>query len=250
MLHPSDRFGLSEFSPGMPLSRQIRVRGEVLGELVVYSGPKQFATTDAGTAELFAESIGVILKSLFLMEETQLLALTDGLTGLYNRRHAAERLDQEISRAVRASSGLCVALIDIDHFKSINDEFGHGAGDRVLQEIGKTLMEFVRLSDVVARWGGEEFLVVFPETQLAAARVVAERLRARLAKIGPVEDGPDQVTASIGLATLVEQMDAHALVELADQALYRAKARGRNRVEVASTTQISSVITQTPAEPD
>lgn len=250
IIEPSDRFRSSEFSPGAPLKRRISVRGEALGELVVFSGAKQFATSDAGTAELFAESLGVVLKSMFLMEETQLLALTDGLTGLYNRRHAAERLDQEISRSLRGRSGLCVALIDIDHFKAINDEYGHGAGDRVLREIAKTLMEFVRLSDVVARWGGEEFLVVFPDTQLAAARVVAERLRARLANMDAVADGPDQVTASIGLATLVEEMDAHALVELADQALYRAKARGRNRVEVASSTQISSVVMQTQVEPD
>jgi diguanylate cyclase (GGDEF)-like protein len=173
------------------------------------------------------------VKSLFLVEETQLLALTDGLTGLYNRRHASKRLEEEIARARRNNTGLCVAMCDVDHFKAINDEFGHSAGDGVLQQIANSLTEYVRRNDIVSRWGGEEFLVIFSEIKLTAARIVAERLRGRLATTPQVEDGPEQITVSIGLAMLHKGVTADALIEQADQALYRAKARGRNRVEVA-----------------
>jgi diguanylate cyclase (GGDEF)-like protein len=124
-------------------------------------------------------------------------------------------------------------MCDVDHFKAINDEFGHGAGDRVLQQIGASLSEYVRRNDIVARWGGEEFLVIFSEIKLTAARIVAERLRGRLANTPQVEDGPEKISVSIGLSMLRPGITANALIEEADQALYRAKARGRNRVEVA-----------------
>ncbi|MEZ4287898.1 MAG: GGDEF domain-containing protein [Polyangiales bacterium] len=173
------------------------------------------------------------------MEEAQSLALTDGLTGLYNRRHTQDRLEQEVSRAKRNGTGLCVALCDVDHFKAINDEFGHNAGDRVLKEISKTLLQYVRTNDVVGRWGGEEFLVIFSEIKLSAARIVAERLRTALENTPQVEGGPQKFTASIGLATIDDGLDAAMLIERADQALYRAKARGRNRVELASDMSAS-----------
>ena len=124
-------------------------------------------------------------------------------------------------------------MCDVDHFKAINDEFGHGAGDRVLQQIANSLTEYVRRNDIVARWGGEEFLVIFSEIKLTAARIVAERLRGRLANAPQVEGGPEQISVSIGLAMLGTGVDGETLIEQADQALYRAKARGRNRVEVA-----------------
>jgi len=126
-----------------------------------------------------------------------------------------------------------VAMCDVDHFKAINDEFGHSAGDRVLQQIANSLTEYVRRNDIVSRWGGEEFLVIFSEIKLTAARIVAERLRGRLASTPQVEDGPEKISVSIGLAMLRQGVTADALIEQADQALYRAKARGRNRVEVA-----------------
>ena len=120
-----------------------------------------------------------------------------------------------------------------EKIKAINEEFGHCAGDHVLQQIASSLTEYVRRNDIVSRWGGEEFLVIFSEIKLTAARIVAERLRGRLATTPQVEDGPEQITVSIGLAMLHKGVTADALIEQADQALYRAKARGRNRVEVA-----------------
>ncbi|MGB5194674.1 MAG: diguanylate cyclase [Polyangiales bacterium] len=211
----------------------IRVAGETLGALQVFGGVSTCGDNDMRSAELIADALGVVVKSLFLIEETRLLALTDGLTGLYNRRHATKRLEEEIARARRNNTGLCVAMCDVDHFKAINDEFGHGAGDRVLQQIGASLSEYVRRNDIVARWGGEEFLVIFSEIKLTAARIVAERLRGRLANTPQVEDGPEKISVSIGLSMLRPGITADALIEEADQALYRAKARGRNRVEVA-----------------
>ncbi|MGB5811950.1 MAG: diguanylate cyclase [Polyangiales bacterium] len=228
------RFGAgSDVIGGKPYTCDIRVRDETLGSLQIFSGPGDCAPADQRSAELIASSLGIVVKSLFLVEETQLLALTDGLTGLYNRRHATKRLEEEIARSRRNGTGLCVAMCDVDHFKAINDEFGHGAGDRVLQQIGESLTEYVRRNDIVARWGGEEFLVIFSEIKLTAARIVAERLRGRLANTPKVEGGPDQITVSVGLAMLGPGSTAEALIEQADQALYRAKARGRNRVEVA-----------------
>jgi len=212
---------------------EIRVRDEALGALQIFGGTNVCADADIQSATLIANALGIVVKSLFLVEETQLLALTDSLTGLYNRRHAAKRLEEEIARSQRNGTGLCVAMCDVDHFKAINDEFGHSAGDRVLQQIAKSLTEYVRRNDIVARWGGEEFLVIFSEIKLTAARIVAERLRGRLANTPKVEDGPDQITVSVGLAMLGQGITAEMLIEQADQALYRAKARGRNRVEVA-----------------
>ena len=170
-------------------------------------------------------------------EATKLLALTDGLTGLYNRRHiATKRLEEEIARARRSGSGLSVALCDIDHFKAINDEFGHNSGDQVLKAIARTLTDGVRQNDVVGRWGGEEFLVIFSEIKLSAARIVAERLKNKLENTPQVPGGPAKVTTSIGLAMLDDSDTVESLLEKADKALYRAKARGRNRVELADDT--------------
>lgn len=240
-IEPETKFGSGQnVVAGRSNTFDIRVRDEKLGALRVFGGPTVCAPVDVRSAELIADALGVVVKSLFLVEETQLLALTDGLTGLYNRRHASKRLEEEIARARRNSTGLCVAMCDVDHFKAINDEFGHSAGDRVLQAIAGSLTEYVRRNDIVARWGGEEFLVIFSEIKLTAARIVAERLRGRLASTPKVEGGPEQISVSIGLAMLQAGVTAEALIEQADQALYRAKARGRNRVEVAGEERRSS----------
>jgi len=255
IVDPDPKFGNGEHVvSGRSRACQIRVRNETLGTLQIFGGTNACAGPDLRSAELIADALGVVVKSLFLVEETQLLALTDGLTGLYNRRHASKRLEEEIARSRRNNTGLCVAMCDVDHFKAINDEFGHAAGDHVLQQIAKSLTEYVRRNDIVSRWGGEEFLVIFSEIKLAAARIVAERLRGRLANTPKVEEGPDQISVSIGLAMLRSGISAEVLIEQADQALYRAKARGRNRVEVAGEERrgrasIRTQQTLTAAEP-
>jgi diguanylate cyclase (GGDEF)-like protein len=162
----------------------------------------------------------------------QQAALTDALTGLYNRRYALERLDKEWAAATRHDKPLACLLLDIDHFKRVNDTHGHDIGDLVLRETAKVLGDTLRQSDVVCRLGGEEFLVIGPETDLEAARRCAERLRAAVeGQVIEVPSGRLRVTVSIGVAVRTEQTDGPAeLLKAADQAVYAAKAGGRNRV--------------------
>jgi two-component system, cell cycle response regulator len=212
----------------------IEARGERLGELLVFSGARRLAEEDRSTLELVTTELGLLVQSLFLMEQTRQLAQVDALTGLANRRTTAERLQQELLRAERTSGAVSVALCDVDHFKGVNDVYGHNVGDEVLRRVADTLGGYVRQVDVAGRWGGEEFLVVLPDASEAGGRVVAERLRAAIASMDSCPEGPPEVTMSIGVATYRAGDSPDALVDRADTALYRAKERGRNRVEVAT----------------
>ncbi|MFN2523600.1 MAG: diguanylate cyclase [Mycobacteriales bacterium] len=151
-------------------------------------------------------------------EELDSISRTDHLTALHNRRHADDHLRTALAAAARHSIPLTVLLVDVDHFKQVNDERGHAAGDDVLFEVAQVLSSGVRTEDLVARWGGEEFLVASMHTELAAARVLAERLRERVA-------ATCGVTVSVGGATGTRG----DFVETADQNLYAAKEAGRNR---------------------
>lgn len=166
-------------------------------------------------------------------ERLKQLATTDPLTGICNRRHFDEVLASEIHRAARFSSPLSLILFDIDHFKRVNDSFGHQAGDRVLTQLAVTVSHTIRTVDLFARWGGEEFVVLLPGGDLNAGRVLAEKLRMALEK-QPFSD-VGQVTCSFGVAELAPGDTADALIRKADHCLYRAKASGRNRVETPAT---------------
>ncbi len=160
-------------------------------------------------------------------------AITDVLTGLYNRRYLNEVGPGLLAAAERYGTPISLAIFDIDHFKKVNDTYGHLAGDRVLREVAHTLAEGVRASDIVVRYGGEEFLVVMPGTDLGRAFIVSEKLRRSVeeAHIVP-EEGADAVTISGGVAEFVDGMDLEDLIRDADAALYRAKRSGRNRIEM------------------
>ncbi|MEO8293117.1 MAG: diguanylate cyclase [Actinomycetota bacterium] len=164
--------------------------------------------------------------------ELELLAGTDALTGLWNRRHMQDELQTAVSAAGRHGHPLSVFMVDIDHFKVVNDEHGHPAGDIVLHWVADRIRRAVRTEDVAGRWGGEEFLAVLPWTGWDGATTVAERLRASIAK-DPVSDAgvAIPVTVSIGVATAYPGERVDEIVARADRALYRAKERGRNRVE-------------------
>lgn len=167
--------------------------------------------------------------------ELRRLAVTDPLTGVANRRRLMEVGVLEMLRARRSGQGLCVMMLDIDHFKRINDTFGHPAGDAVIQAMSRVCTETVRTVDTVGRMGGEEFAVVLPETECAGALELADRLRERLEQFAVLrtEGEPIHFTVSIGVAQCVaETPDFAALLGLADQGLYRAKHGGRNRVAV------------------
>jgi len=169
--------------------------------------------------------------------ELQRMALTDVLTGLANRRMLVARLDEEIARSRRAGSTLALLLIDVDHFKLVNDKRGHLAGDAVLGAIGECLRSVKRSTDVAARYGGEEFVLLLPHTPLDGALSLAERLRYLIEK-SPYRavDAEDSLTVSLGVAVFEPRMREPAdLLEAADQALYRSKREGRNRVSVATS---------------
>ena len=165
----------------------------------------------------------------------QHLARHDGLTGVLNRRAAQERLDEAFGESRRHGSSLAVFFLDIDHFKAINDTFGHAAGDAVLVAVSKRIVSQLRSSDVVGRWGGEEFVALLPGASPEIARAMGERIR-RVIEAEPVnvEGSRVPVTVSVGVAMLdARNKDSADLVHLADEALYRAKEKGRNRVEEA-----------------
>lgn len=153
----------------------------------------------------------------------------DTLTGLWNRQRFENELDEELERAQRYNTPCSLIMLDVDHFKSINDAHGHDAGDRVLARLGRVLAEQVRGFDQVARWGGEEFMVLLPQTELAAATQTAERLRARIAQAGG-GDNTIHCTASLGVASCNGPEQRSAVMKRLDDALYRAKEDGRNRV--------------------
>jgi len=167
-----------------------------------------------------------------LEDKLHQLAMMDGLTGLFNRRHFLELAEKEARRTGRYSQKLGFLMIDIDHFKSINDIYGHAAGDRALQEFAEVLESVVREADFVARYGGEEFVAALPETTLPGSGVLAERIRAAVEKIEVTTDDGQVVkfTASIGGTHLLEGDDAEKALSRADKALYEAKSNGRNRV--------------------
>ena len=157
---------------------------------------------------------------------------TDHMTQLANRRQADLTLVEEIARSHRYGRGLAIILCDIDHFKQINDRFGHEEGDQALIRLSRHLEQRVRTEDSVARWGGEEFLIISPETDLQGAAELAEQIRISLNQL-PTE-ATVEFTISFGVAALQLGDDEHSLIKRADSALYRAKNSGRNRVEVAS----------------
>jgi len=185
-------------------------------------------------AALESANLDLLVKNSALSE----ISARDSLTGLYNRWYVMEKIDSEMNRSLRHGSPVSLIMMDIDHFKRVNDSFGHSAGDRVLRSVGQVLRDSCRVYDVAGRYGGEEFCIVLPETKVGNTTVVAERIRERLAASRfDVGEESVVVTASIGIAG-IESIEAEdglsplSLIDRADQALYSAKHHGRNRVEM------------------
>ncbi len=169
-------------------------------------------------------------------------AQLDGLTGLWNRAHFDSRLSEELARSARAASPLSIAMADCDFFKSINDTFGHPAGDSVLQGLAKILKHECRQSDAVCRYGGEEFVILMPDTKPADAAAVCERIRAAIQNTTWPRHPERKVTTSFGVVGLnaTGAIDAGTLVEAVDKALYTSKKTGRNKVTV---TELGTPVT-------
>lgn len=173
-----------------------------------------------------------------LKEQLADQAVHDPLTGLFNRRYLDEALERELARAARSQCPLSLLMIDIDHFKHINDTFGHPVGDRVLAQLGTLLDQLIRRCDTACRYGGEEFVVLMPESAAEELTQRAEQLRSAFSQLYiEVEGRLISATLSIGIATCPprQKLDAGTLIKMADQALYLAKQGGRNRVEAFRT---------------
>ncbi len=168
-----------------------------------------------------------------MQKRLQLLASHDELTGLHNRRYVLERIEEKLPEIRRHQLNFCLTMMDVDHFKSVNDEFGHAAGDDVLRETSQILTRELRQGDIVARYGGEEFLMLLPMTELSSAEMLVERLRGAIEKKTYTFEGTKiSVTASFGLTQYAQDDTADKMIDRADKALYQAKLAGRNCVKV------------------
>lgn len=193
-----------------------------------------YETHDLALLRALADSSAIALRNAHLMERLRAQATLDPLTGCQNRRGFDERLAVEFARAVRYDRPLTLVLLDIDHFKRLNDEFGHEAGDDALRRLGRTLRHSFRSTDDACRYGGEEFALIFPETGKDEGAQIADRLRIVIEAIPPDPEIPRPLTASLGVAAFpVDARTPTDLVRAADRALYQAKAAGRNCVRTA-----------------
>ncbi len=205
-------------------------RGDVVG--VIGLGGPALAVEQRNLAAAAAAVMAIGVKNMQLFLKTRELSLRDSLTGCFNRGYALEVLEAELRRARRSGAPLSILMFDVDHFKAVNDRFGHLAGDRLLGGIGEQLGRSTRISDIRCRYGGDEFLVILPETPASGAQKVADALRQDFAKI-EVGDGT-ALAVSIGIAAATDgELDAKAFIQRADEALYRAKRGGRNRLCLA-----------------
>ncbi len=224
-----------DFRPRVVAVLPISHKGVPVGA-VVLAAEQDFEADHRTRLELFLHGLGLALNNALAHDRLQTLAALDPLTGAYNRRFGLLRLHEEFGRAVRASTPLGVVMLDVDHFKAVNDTHGHVVGDRVLRSIAALTRSALREGDVLMRYGGEEFLAVLPAASSDDVRGVGERIR-RLVEDSAVMEGEVavRVTVSVGGVAYPNRSVEHeeGLVELADGALYRAKESGRNRVEIA-----------------
>jgi diguanylate cyclase (GGDEF)-like protein len=224
--------------PAGSLCVPLAAQGELLG--VLYLG-RQAAADGAAMmdaerrqlAQTVAEQLGLAMGNLKLREMLRNQSIRDPLTGLFNRRYMEETLERELRRAERGKRPLCVAMLDIDHFKEFNDTFGHEAGDVLLSELGRLLRATIRIGDVACRYGGEEFFLIMPELGVGDAERRLDEIRNAVKRLYITYRGQSipGVTVSAGIATFPEHGNAgDELVRIADAALYRAKAGGRDRL--------------------
>ena len=243
--------GLVATSPNVMLV-PLFADGEAIGAIVLQHSARSGSRVErrvVSMVERFAGHGALALVNAWLLDRVRTMASTDGLTGVANRRTFETTLSTELERAGREGRPLSLAMVDIDHFKRLNDTHGHRVGDEVLVDVAAALRSCLRPFDVVARYGGEEFAVVLPGCSAADALSAGERLRAAI-----VAARPDLgVTASIGVAVFpVDAGDGESLVKTADAALYVSKRNGRNRTTVAETSAAAVIATpdQAPAPPD
>ena len=216
----------------------LRVQNSIIGVLSVsHSEAGRFSADDLQWLSILAGQAAVTIERSAEYHTLETLAITDGLTRVYNHRYFQMRMEDELRRCKRYKQPLTVLVMDADHFKAINDRYGHSSGDAVLRDLGTLLRESVRDTEIVARMGGEEFALLLPQTEVQQAQIAAERIRASIEAhpFRAVDGQPIRVTVSIGLAGYPPHGATRAdLLERADRALYAAKNGGRNQVSVAT----------------
>jgi diguanylate cyclase (GGDEF)-like protein len=219
------------------------VQGKVTGVLTMDRfGGHVFAEEDLDPVMLFANLAAIAIQNARTYEEMERQAISDGLTGIHNYRHFHESLQAEVSRAGRYDEHFCLLMMDLDHFKLVNDTIGHQKGDDVLRAVAGVLRRCSRESDDLARYGGEEFTMILPLTTLEEAKTLAERIRASVALLDPGH-ADLRVTMSIGVSAYPESAtDSDGVLGAADAALLRAKAAGRNRVCLYTETDATAEI--------
>ncbi|MGO9830658.1 MAG: diguanylate cyclase [Myxococcaceae bacterium] len=217
---------------GSLLSLPVVHQGRLLGVLNLQrTATEAFAAEEVELLAAVADQAAMAIQNARLHAETVALSITDALTGLANRRHLFRQLEQEVARAARFRTQVSVVMMDLDHFKDLNDAAGHIAGDSVLRQVAEVLRGQVRRVDVVARYGGEEFCLVLPQVAKADAVEVADKLRRSIAELAFGSAPAGRVTASAGVAHLpTDATTLEGLLEAADAALYASKHRGRNRI--------------------
>lgn len=224
----------------------IVAQGNVLGILYLENhAGRDINTIDHGLAENLASQIALALASIKLRDTLRNLSVRDPLTGLFNRRYMEESLQREIATAQRKQRSLGVVIFDLDHFKNFNDTFGHEAGDLLLREVGSLMSKNSRSGDIACRFGGEEFVMIYPEAEAEMVVNLSNRLREDIYAMQLQHFGRSlgQVSASFGISFFPGHGDSSEdLLRLADQALYRAKANGRNRVEIAVVSSAPSLV--------
>jgi diguanylate cyclase (GGDEF)-like protein len=210
----------------------LKIDNEPIGYLVL-NGTKD---KDKDKCHILVQQFLLGLKRAYLYQKIQELAITDSLTGVFARRYSLERLNEELERSKKFKYNFSFLMIDIDHFKEFNDQYGHLVGDAILREVSKVIKDNVRQIDLVGRYGGEEFLAILPEADKEQAKFAAERIRQAVASQQiKVYDENLKVTISIGISTFPQDSQgALTLIEKADLALYDAKGSGRNKVCVYS----------------
>jgi diguanylate cyclase (GGDEF)-like protein len=227
--------------PSWAMCVPMMAQGETLGMLYLDTGtsaPAQLTEAQERIVKTLAEHLALAVANLNLRESLRTQSIRDPLTGLFNRRYMEDSMEREFRRATRKHTSVAILMLDVDHFKRFNDSHGHEAGDAVLREMAVLLRGQLRAEDVACRYGGEEFMIVLPDTTLQAASDCAERLRRGTGAARVMHDGKslEPITLSIGVASYPQHGNtSESVLRAADEALYQAKQSGRDRVISATT---------------
>jgi two-component system cell cycle response regulator len=222
----------------VPLKLASSEEGRCIGALVLASTQPAYFTERGGRAEDVKRTLETVsniaaisIQNAMRYELLEQLATTDGLTGLNNHRRFQEMLEEEVEESRRYERTLSLMLVDIDHFKRVNDTWGHPVGDQVLKRVARVLNEFARTTDRVCRYGGEEFAIIMPQTDKNGGRLLAERFRTEIKEQKfRANDEDFSITLSLGICTFPDQArHKQELIDKADQALYHAKNNGRDQ---------------------